>query len=578
MVEFHQKLLECVQTNDVRAFKRLIREALGNETDLPIDMGGNTLLLLTTLANRPRFVQHLLSLGANPNLASNKGVTPLSCTIVSHSVRIARLLLKAGADLKRHAALHDGNSILFDCVGHNVPDLIALFVEAGANPEARNDDGETPLFYALRYGSLAAVKALAAAGASVSTRVFGISPVEGAVLTGQADILAFLLESGASPDVRAAEATTDNLYTLALRKNRVDMLEILNRWNADPYFGVPKELLLELTFNAPSEKPFQLLLQNRHRLPFTKDELFVHASGNLRPELFHSIINADVRENPAVPSLVEAGTRIRRPLVKAFVRKGVSLDAQSEDGRTALMMAVCNGNKGGVKALLEFGADPRKTLPCDVVLSFRIQRYLRGMTLAHCAVFSSRPESLPALLDAGTDFTALDSKGRSLLHYVRRITPEIRSVLARVPELDINLRDADGHTPLQLYLTGGRADFTVVKAFITLGADPHALDGNGDTLLIRTFRTLQEKPDEFLWVMKPLSKVLDINARNSSGSTLLHILCGGKEQNLKVLRHFLALKPDLTLQNRLGLTARELAERKGYQETVTHLCRAAEKR
>ena len=88
----------------------------------------------------------------------------------------------------------------------------------------------------------------------------------------------------------------------------------------------------------------------------------------------------------------------------------------------------------------------------------------------------------------------------------------------------------------------------------------------------------QEKPDDFLWIMKPLSKVLDINARNSSGSTLLHILCGGKEQNLKVLRHFLALKPDLTLQNRLGLTARELAERKGYQETVTHLCHAAEKR
>jgi thiosulfate/3-mercaptopyruvate sulfurtransferase len=79
---------------------------------------------------------------------------------------IVRLLIAAGAQPNARNA--DGNNALwFACVGSH-PDIIDLLAEAGIDIDHRNDSGATPLMYAASSGKAAIVERLLAKGADVA--------------------------------------------------------------------------------------------------------------------------------------------------------------------------------------------------------------------------------------------------------------------------------------------------------------------------------------------------------------------------------------------------------------------------
>ena len=89
-----------------------------------------------------------------------------------------------------HLAAHEGFS-----------DIVELLIRAGADVNARDAKGWTPLFDAASSGSLAIVKRLIDAGAEVDpVDREGHSPALWAALAAKAGIVQYLLELGASPE------------------------------------------------------------------------------------------------------------------------------------------------------------------------------------------------------------------------------------------------------------------------------------------------------------------------------------------------------------------------------------------
>ena len=102
-------------------------------------------------------IQFLLDLGADPNLANNKGITPL--------MRAAHTFI---SDYKQPAS--SGIAKELNEQGPALAKAIGLLLKHGANVNARDENGATALYYAADEGSIIAIKALIAAGAEVNAQ------------------------------------------------------------------------------------------------------------------------------------------------------------------------------------------------------------------------------------------------------------------------------------------------------------------------------------------------------------------------------------------------------------------------
>lgn len=93
------------------------------------------------------------------------GWTPLGLASYFGKREAARLLLAAGADLRQRSANATGNTALHAAVAGKRQPLVELLVEAGADPNATDAGGWTPLALAAHEGEVATVRYLLAHGA-----------------------------------------------------------------------------------------------------------------------------------------------------------------------------------------------------------------------------------------------------------------------------------------------------------------------------------------------------------------------------------------------------------------------------
>jgi len=93
-------------------------------------------------------------------------MTPLMTAAHRGEREIVRLLIAAGAQPNARNA-EGNNALWFACVGSH-PDIIDLLAEAGIDIDNRNDSGATPLMYAASSGKAAIVERLLAKGADVA--------------------------------------------------------------------------------------------------------------------------------------------------------------------------------------------------------------------------------------------------------------------------------------------------------------------------------------------------------------------------------------------------------------------------
>lgn len=127
----------------------------------------------TPLANAayfamPKACAALLKAGADVNAVGDEGFLPIhnlsqwSLYTKKTRANVAKQLIAAGADVNRENE-HGMTPLL---LAINKPDLVALYLKAGANPNAVSSRGMTPLMHAVEKGEAEAVRLLLAAGAN----------------------------------------------------------------------------------------------------------------------------------------------------------------------------------------------------------------------------------------------------------------------------------------------------------------------------------------------------------------------------------------------------------------------------
>ncbi|MBL8174523.1 MAG: ankyrin repeat domain-containing protein [Bryobacterales bacterium] len=161
-VRGHTALVDAARANNTEALRLL----LDHKQDVNAgDFGGVTALGHAAAHSNIVAVKMLLAKGADPNTAMKRELkvrngliaasyfTPLMAAVARSSIDTVRLLLDAGADVKKQDVR--GMTPLMLAVASDVanPAVVRLLIERGSDLNARSVDGETALDWAGKFGN-----------------------------------------------------------------------------------------------------------------------------------------------------------------------------------------------------------------------------------------------------------------------------------------------------------------------------------------------------------------------------------------------------------------------------------------
>lgn len=154
-------------------------------------------------------VETLIGAGANLNEADNEGMTPLMEAIRAPSPEALKLLVKSKVDLEKKDS--KGSTILAWAVDMKI-DLkyVVMLVNAGADVNTQNHEGETPLMIATQTRELETMNFLIRSGAKLDIQDKDGDTALTRAVTDSSDpaVVTTLIKSGANLRMKNAEGKT----------------------------------------------------------------------------------------------------------------------------------------------------------------------------------------------------------------------------------------------------------------------------------------------------------------------------------------------------------------------------------
>jgi ankyrin repeat protein len=226
----NQELFRAVALNDFTATVQAVKSgALINATD----RFGHTPLHFTAYKGNAQILRFLLRNGGNPNVRGRHDSTPLHSAAWGRNAAALEVLLEEGSDV--NARTDEGETPGMTASLRGEKDILEILFALSADPHAEDDHGtnlidlaaagghpvlvdllrkigvknKNPLHVAAGLGDVKKVKALLNAGRDVNERdSFGATPLLIATVSGQEEVVDFLLSRKANPKISATDGYT----------------------------------------------------------------------------------------------------------------------------------------------------------------------------------------------------------------------------------------------------------------------------------------------------------------------------------------------------------------------------------
>lgn len=496
--------------------------------------GNQTALTVAAARGNCPMCALLLKLGADLNVVSDSGYTPLMWSLANGSSEdAAELLLKAGANpdpdaesriaiststtplilastngmtaivkalLKRNVAVDkvdgDGWTALKRASNEGHEEVVSLLLKAGASPNIADHEGWTALINAAGKGHVEICKALLKAGADVNaTGTRGRTPLLQAI--------------GARSDSKALDALKELKRMLSGGdddengddESSLDLIKALLKAGANPNALHDGTSLLSEAIENDDEELAKLLKK--------------HGATEAASQASREAASEDEPESEEGKALLAAAMHADSKGLQDLVLAGVDVNYATAQGQTALgfLLAGLHDESNGrmfrrnaeqcLDYLLSHGADPGLGDPSPFVLAAMGRRlHLVQAMLAtgvdinktigegQTALFMSllAPDAgqpvddrcALAILKAGADSSLKHESGAMPIHLAAasNYLGALQALLDRRPQ-DVDAKTNIGITPLMMAATEGHAD--AVRLLLKHGADRTLKDDEGLT-------------------------------------------------------------------------------------------------
>ncbi|KAF7713452.1 Uncharacterized protein PECH_001310 [Penicillium ucsense] len=515
-------LLQGVDPNDSRrrtspALDIALRKRNHEVAKLLLECGANmnyapdeNPLFLACTGGFDDVVSLLLDHGVSVELQNSSFETPLYCASKNGHLHTVTLLIKRGATIN-HSSPRSLHSSLLAAAEQGKPEVARFLIRNGADVNACDRSGFSPLTKSAQRGHLSIVQLLLEAGAEFDGS--GSSPLIEACAHDHTQVVRFLLRNGANVDVfdqsgfspltRPCERGYLSLV-LALLESGIDVTK--------------PDRTGQAAITTTNDTNIILLLLG-HGADIHVRDLF----GN--------------------PILTRASQNNNLILVTRLIKLGADVNAENIDGRTALLETT---DARIASLLIEHGADVNA---CD--------RF--GNTAVFRSVSEGNQALLSILLVKGANVNRVNLMGRTALtealstrvsipqaHILndplsKPLNDDILRILVR-GGADINTCDVQGNTILSHAVTN--YDCTLARFLLEKGADVTITDRDGQTVL---FKVRDATMAQLL-----LEHGADVNARDALHQTPL--LASIVKREDEVAKTLIDHKADVNAKSKYGLT------------------------
>jgi ankyrin repeat protein len=414
------------------------------------------------------------------NVPEADGTTALHWAVRGDDLEIARILVAAGAN--PNAANRYGLTPLSIAASNANGAMVGLLLEAGGDAKATIRQGETVLMAAARAGNPDAVRLLLERGADANAReqTLGETPLMWAAAENHPEAIRHLVAHGAEVNARSSDVKwAQDRFGLE------GVLTILphGRWTALMYaarqgsLGAARELVdAHATLNLVDPDGTSALVVaiiNGHydvAAMLAEKGADVNIADTAGMAALYATVDmntlGEVYGRPARKSTSQVSAL---ELMKVLIAHGADPNAQLKSNTlqrahtpgepllgamtTPLMRAAKNGDFAAIQLLLDHGADPALAQKNRTTPLMFAAGLGRGTGVFTKDIGTERDmlQGVKLLVERGVDINAFNDNGQTAMHFAAQVSDDIVRYLA-AHGAKLDPHDKQGRTPIDLAL------------------------------------------------------------------------------------------------------------------------------